>query len=410
VREVIKKLKEKHDDTTKALDPDVGCNKKVFVTAPTGMAAINIDGQTIHSYAGIFNNYVDWKFLANKNRNGKIGERLKRTRVLVIDEISMISCHLFDKVDNLMRDIRGNQKPFGGVQVIVLGDFFQLPPIADDEEDPEGLYAFCSEGWRKTFDECFNFSEVIRQKNDRFIRVLNNMRVGKLTADDERYIKSLSRPLNLPHGIIPVNLFSRKIDVENMNLSFFKKIKEHEEIYVAIRDVRNNQVKLLEKCQFPMQLKLKVGAQVMLLKNKDNKHVNGSTGIVIKFVELESTDKDGRLAKRNFPVVRFRDGDELPITDETWEIRDKHDIVLAFCRQVPLDLAWAATIHKYQGQTVDAGKINLKNGFSKGQPYVALSRVKTPECLQVLKFSPDLCKASPVVENYYIKTFGENYW
>ncbi|EST05467.1 DNA helicase Pif1 like protein [Kalmanozyma brasiliensis GHG001] len=411
LREIIKELRRKH-----AKRPD-----SVAVTASTGIAACNIGGVTIHSFAGIgLGKEPVLQLMSKIRKNRKSSARWQRTQVLIIDEVSMVDPALFDKLEEVARLIRKKpDKPFGGIQVVITGDFFQLPPV-----NPGGsvTFAFDAQSWDKVVQHKVNLTQVFRQKDESFVTMLNEMRFGQLSTKTIEAFKKLERIPRYEDGIVPTELFPRREDVDRANMDRLSALQSESQTYRA-QDGGSLPAEARERVlQHSIALPvvhLKKGAQVMLIKNLDETLVNGSVGKVIDFMdetehekklgmldmpeggEKEGTDKGPRISTRKWPLVRFvlpngqtRDYLAKP---ESWKTELPDGEVQASRQQVPLILAWAMSIHKSQGQTLPCCKINLNRVFEKGQAYVALSRATSLEGLQVLGFKADKVMAHPRV-------------
>ncbi|KAI0923745.1 hypothetical protein AcV5_010527 [Taiwanofungus camphoratus] len=411
LREIITKLKQRYSTS-----PDA-----VAVTASTGIAACNIGGVTIHSFAGIGLGRENAEQLTTKvKKNKKASARWLRTKVLIIDEVSMVEGELFDKLARVGSLMRKRIEPFGGIQVIVTGDFFQLPPVT---KGGSVKFAFEAELWSQTIKKTFNLTQVFRQKDPEFVDMLNEMRFGRLTKKSIDKFHNLSREIIYEDGLGATELFPRREDVEKSNAMRMNSINTEVHTYRSsdggsLTDPAQRE-KLLNNFIAPERLVLKVGAQVMLIKNVDDTLVNGSMGKVAKFVDpadppstwLDGDDpgllgtkysykppsKVGKDAakmgsKTLWPLVDFLQpggGTRLvPIQPETWKVELPNGEVQVSRIQLPLILAWAMSIHKSQGQTLERVKVDLARVFEKGQAYVALSRATSLSGLQVLNFNP----------------------
>ncbi|KAJ3552575.1 hypothetical protein NM688_g4082 [Phlebia brevispora] len=428
LREIIKVLRKKHVRSADA----------VAVTASTGIAACNIGGVTIHSFAGIGIGEGDANTLATRVRkNKKAMARWLRTRVLIIDEISMVDGDLFDKLARLGSLIRKDARPFGGIQVVVTGDFFQLPPVPSPRQQVK--FAFEAEFWPQTMKKTFNLTKVFRQSDPEFVDMLNEMRFGRLTFSSIARFKSLSRPLSYEDGVTATELFPRREDVERSNTARMRDIDSETHSYHAFDGgplaTTDGGQKMLANFMAPEKLVIKVGAQVMLIKNLDDQLVNGSMGTVTEFCypqdfltnpgdpyvneEKPSSKPSSKVGGSNaasvgqkWPVVEFiiRQGSHMGkrrmlMQPETWKVElpngelqvSRTQRLTDFIRQLPLILAWAMSIHKSQGQTLERCKVDLGRIFEKGQAYVALSRATSLDGLQVLNFNPNKVQAHPKV-------------
>ncbi|XDG00424.1 hypothetical protein ABKA04_000039 [Annulohypoxylon sp. FPYF3050] len=432
MRAIIQELKRKW-----ARDPE-----RLSVTASTGLAACNIGGMTLHSFAGIGLGKEDVPTLVKKiRRNAKAKNRWLRTNVLIIDEVSMVDGELFDKLSQIARTIRNNGRPWGGIQLIITGDFFQLPPVPDGGKK-EGKFAFEAATWNTSIDHTIGLTQVFRQRDPHFADMLNEMRLGRISEDTIRTFKELSRPLNFDDGLDVTELFPTRQEVERSNDSRLRNLPGAVYHYEA-NDSGDPNVRdrLLSNMMAPKAMDLKKGAQVMLIKNMDDTLVNGSLGKVVGFMneatfeiwgarddEVGSGDEgdaDARSKKKikafsrdienmkdnkEYPVVRFSatDGTHriLLCIPEDWKVELPTGEVQASRKQLPLILAWALSIHKAQGQTLERVKVDLGKVFEKGQAYVALSRAVSKEGLQVLRFDKSKVMAHPKVIQFYNKLYS----
>ena len=350
--------------------------KKVSVTATTGLAATHLGGNTIHAWSGIgIYDYLSKKFFEKFPKMR--AEIIKNTDILVIDEISMLHDFRLDMVEEICRTIRQNDKPFGGIQVILCGDFFQLPPI-NRAGGRTGGFAIHSNAWKLAeFTICY-LEENHRQKNDELSKILNALR-----ADDLRrkHAQSLLDRIDIEPNFESddfsknlTELHTTNIDVDKINEQKLAELEGEEFHFAQTTTGAKNYIETLQKSVLaPELLRLKKGALVMAVKNAQNRqYVNGSIGEVIDFERL--TD---------YPIVQFRNGKIITMVPETWEMRDGEK-KRASIMQIPLRLAYAITVHKSQGMTLDAARIDLRKAFSEGMGYVALSRVRSLDKLYLL--------------------------
>ena len=350
--------------------------KKVSVTATTGLAATHLGGNTIHAWSGIgIYDYLSRKFFEKFPKTR--AEIIKNTDILVIDEISMLHDFRLDMVEEICRTIRQNDKPFGGIQVILCGDFFQLPPI-NRTGGRTGGFAIYSNAWKLAeFTVCY-LEENHRQKNDELSEILNALR-----ADDLRrkHAQSLLDRIDVEPNFESddfsknlTELHTTNIDVDKINEQKLVELEGEEFHFAQTTTGAKNYVETLQKSVLaPELLRLKKGALVMAVKNAQNRqYVNGSIGEVIDFERL--TD---------YPIVQFQNGKIITMVPETWEMRDGEK-KRASIMQIPLRLAYAITVHKSQGMTLDAARIDLRKAFSEGMGYVALSRVRSLDKLYLL--------------------------
>lgn len=387
-----------------------GVDRKVGVTSTTGTSSILINGTTIHSYLGLGlgNNTVEnmYTFIIKRKH---LRERWRELNVLIIDEISMLTAELFDKIEAIARKIRYKfHKPFGGIQLVCSGDFFQLPPIGISSGNSE--FCFQTVNWDKCIprENVIILTEIIRQEDKLFANALAKIRVGNIDNSVKDIFSTTIRGETTNDGIKPTRLYPLNSCVDYINeKEFGKAIKNvdeetreyHQELEVYPLKTVSAKIKenVVEKYKnyssIPEKLELCVGCQVMLIQNLDlisegeQKLVNGSRGVVVRFVE-------------DIPVVKFTNGKEILIDWYTWEI-EENDISFGRISQIPLKLAYAFSIHKSQGCTLDKVMINLRGVFEYGMGYVALSRVKNLEGLCIEDIDWGKIKAHPEVIEYF---------
>lgn len=348
-------------------DIDIG------ITASTGIAATHMGGMTIHSWAGIgIAATLTQGDLENMFEKSYLMKRFSRVKVLIIDEVSMLHHFRFDLVNTVLQNMKGNAKPFGGVQVVLCGDFFQLPPVSRQGE-PETRFIYSSDSWKEAgFTICY-LSEQFRQKDDAMISILNEIRSGEVSDEARSHLESRYKKKS-SLKIEPTRLFTHNADVDTLNETELKKLKSDEETdYYMDTKGREPLVATLKKtCLAPEVLRLKVGARVMCVKNNfEEGYVNGTLGIVISCKENQD------------PVIRTAHGKVIKIERASWKIEEDGK-VKAEISQYPLRLAWAITVHKSQGMSLDAVEVDLSKSFEPGMGYVALSRVRSLEGLTIL--------------------------
>jgi len=342
--------------------------KHVSVTATTGLAATHLGGTTIHSWSGIgvqdslppsFGDHVA------KGRR----EIIEKTDVLLIDEISMLHDFRLDMIDEVCRTVRAVDEPFGGIQIIMSGDFFQLPPI-NRGDSRAGGFVVNSEVWQELEPVICYLEEQHRQDDESLLDILNAIRAGDVRRHHAEAL--LARTEVYPDDLEQLTeLHTVNIDVDSINLAKLKQLDGDEITYQQSTTGSEGYVESLQRSVLaPAALKLKQGALVMSVKNSlERKYVNGSLGTVIDFEP-----------HTEYPIVKFKNGKEVIMQPDTWELRDG-DKKRASITQIPLRLAWAITVHKSQGMTLDAAKIDLRKAFVEGMGYVALSRVKRLDSL-----------------------------
>ncbi|KAF9610204.1 hypothetical protein IFM89_021142 [Coptis chinensis] len=388
------------------LKNDVYKPGEVFVTASTGIAACALNGQTLHSFAGIGLGVGDKHVLLKKVvKNATAFKRWKSVKALVIDEVSMISCDLFDKLEYIARSLRGRvDKPWGGIQLIVSGDFFQLPPIV---EDPLGReFAFEANCWNASFDLQVELTQVFRQSEREFIDLLQGVRRGR---KDEEHLRILQHCCNEPvdSSVTVPRLYPLNMHVQRVNDARLRSLSGEIFKYTAKDTGKNPWKWQLSNGVAPDELELGIGARVMLIKNKDVGVglVNGATGTIVDFVHHTGKKSWGAFAKCLLPKVRFDSGLEHVIEPDEWHVMEGEK-ALATRKQIPLILAWAISIHKCQGMTLDCLHTDLSNAFGYGMVYVALSRVRNLQGLYLSGFDSSKIKAHPKVLEFYNNQLG----
>lgn len=332
--------------------------RKTAVTATTGLAASHLNGQTLHSWARVSLGKElpdDWQFTISKKKR----KEFQTTATLVIDEVSMMPDFVFDMLDTVLRWARNDNRPFGGIQLILCGDFYQLPPV-------EGKFITNSKVWNELNIRSCYLTKVYRQKDDRLRDLLAGVRGGKLFKRHIAYIQS--RMVKPDRQVPRLYSLNRKVDSENAHQ--LSKLKGDSIFYMMTEKGDINIINGLKgSIQSPELLELKVGAPVIATKNNsEGLYHNGSLG---KVIALE----DG------LPVVDFH-GVEVVVNPDTWEVSNE-GVTLGAVTQIPLRLAYAITVHKSQGMTLDAAEIDLAEAFVPGQGYVALSRVVSLDGLYI---------------------------
>lgn len=373
-------------------------NRRISVTASTGIAALNVGGTTLHSWAGLGLGDDEPKKIAHRiaERKGAAWNNIMSAQTLAIDETSMVSAKLLTTLEEVCRRVRRNGKPFGGIQTLMIGDFLQLPPVVRGDDEQHGRFAFNSPVWHKAGVETTVLKTIHRQKDRQFAQMLNECRVGRLSQETIDALEARLCAVDPNPEIKPVRLHSTNASVDAINLAELDKLPGMERVYRAT-DINYSQYpepleSLKKNCIAPEVLALKPGAQVMLLKNLDpeNGLVNGALGIVRDFGNTDS----------KYPVVEFANGYVIECDPEKWEWKNENKI-LASRSQVPLRLAWAITIHKCQGMTLDKVEADLQNVFEYGQAYVALSRAKTLEGLFLTGLDTRKIEADPEALAFY---------
>ncbi|WP_180079702.1 MULTISPECIES: AAA family ATPase [unclassified Acinetobacter] len=351
----------------------------VAITASTGIAATHMNGMTIHTWAGIgIKDFLSDADLKNMKERKYLKEHLENAQVLIIDEISMLHAKQLNLVNQVLKYFKDSDDAFGGIQVIVAGDFFQLPPVGKNDERNRDKFCFMSEAWVEAkFRVCY-LTEQHRQGDDYLNDILNAIRAQSI---DHQHIQALEHTRHQDIGDTFTRLYTHNMDVDNINFKHLNEIETESKQFDAVCDGNEKLIETLKSSvRAPEILNLKKHAKVMFVKNNfDMGYINGSLGEVIGF---EEDDDHGIL-----PKVKLTDGTVLLVEPETWSVDNDAGKTIASFQQIPLRLAWAITIHKSQGMTLEAAEINLSHTFEKGQGYVALSRLKSLSGLRLLGFN-----------------------
>ncbi|MEA3456207.1 MAG: AAA family ATPase [Campylobacterota bacterium] len=355
------------------------------IVAPTGIAASHLGGQTIHSFfalgirESIDEGYVE--FLMDKKY---LKTRFSKLKLLIIDEISMVSPELFTSMDLILRGFKGTDAPFGGVQVIISGDFFQLPPVSKTPK--EKRFAWQAEAWKALELQTCYLQEKFRQDDARLIGILDDIRSGQISAGSEEMLAS--RHEKELSTTTPTRLYTHNLDVDRINEQELDKLAGEAKLFVCEHKGSEKNIEKIFKSSLVLeQLTLKKGAVVIFIKNNsETGYVNGTTGKVESFSPIDK-----------MPIVRTTDGRKIKLDMEEWSLENDSGKVMATVSQVPLRLAWAITIHKSQGMTLDAAEIDLSKTFESGQGYVALSRIKNIEGLRLMGLNPMALRVDPLI-------------
>ena len=367
------------------------------ITASTGIAATHLGGMTIHSWSGIgIKDKLDRHILNDIAGNRYVKRRVINAKVLIIDEVSMLSANTLDMVDAVCRRLRQDQRPFGGLQVVLVGDFFQLPPIAKNKEsiatqtdfinNQNNLFAYNASVWtRANLNICY-LTEQYRQDDKDYLNVLTAIRRNNFT--DEHLSAILKRKTEKQHAPDNITkLYSHNINVDEVNSSMLNKLSGQSKLFEMTGAGKNILVEILKKgCLSPEKLYLKIEAIVMFTKNNTRAgFVNGTLGKIVGF------DKE-----TEYPVVKIRDGKIIDVEPMDWTVEENGEI-RAQVSQIPLRLAWAITIHKSQGMSMDAAVMDLSGVFEFGQGYVALSRVRRLSGLYLLGWNERVFQVHPEI-------------
>lgn len=440
-------------------------HKKVAVCATTGIAATHIAGQTLNAALGLgaINLYRDFRGMQTRQAM----QRIRGWEVLIIDECSMMSADFWEHVETLLREIRRDGRPAGGLQLVFSGDFFQLPPVTkttavDDgggkDTIPDYLkritenhplkrfanagYAFMAPAWERADLRHVVLKQVHRQKEQLLVNALNSIREGGNSVKARNalrfIVRTCGRPINVEGGIVPTQIFARNRDVDDTNSEEMKKLVDARALTYTMSgkddvaldvfvlrttkvgsEERDKALGLLQKadffrdCLIRVVMPLCVGAQVMMMKNIDPEggYVNGTRGVVVGFVSKGAKFMNDTVGETDewalntwpgthLPIVRFGDKSERIVQPARFTYT-MHGVGECSRLQVPLKPAWAITVHKSQGLTLDAVCVSLRDMFAVGQAYVALSRARSLDGLQILDWDLECIKTDTEVIDFY---------
>jgi len=393
--------------------------KDIHVTAMTGCASIllNCKAKTLHSWAGIGLGNGTTEELILKIKKNKFAKAIWRgTDILVVDEVSMLSVKLFETLNAIGKAVRGSPKPFGGIQVIFSGDFFQLPPVGDHLEPDTQRFCFESAEWNEVFHRSCQIQliKIFRQTDEIYSTILNQIREGKIKRrSNDILLEYVARPFDEKLVAEPTKLYPTKNKVEQINISKMANLTGEEREYKIkyIKDLEMTKSEKLKRLEFTdkdiqveldflagnlmcdKEMKVKIGAQVMCIINIKSEAgdvliCNGSQGIVTEFCAVTGC-----------PRVKYNNGIDMIMPRHVWASEKIPGIGVS---QIPLILSWALTIHKSQGATLDAAEIDVGSGiFECGQTYVALSRVKSLHGLYLTSFDAKRIRINKKVKEYY---------
>jgi ATP-dependent DNA helicase PIF1 len=393
--------------------------KDIHVTALTGCAAVllNCKAKTLHSWAGIGLANGTIEQLVTKIKKNKFSKAIwKKTDILVVDEVSMLSLKLFTLLNEIGKAVRGNSNPFGGIQLVFAGDFYQLPPVGDHSEPDTQRFCFESDEWNSIFQrDCqIQLVKIFRQTDEIYSSILNQIREGKIKRkSNDLLLQYVGRIYDTNLVVEPTKLYPTRNKVEQINNFKMSSLQTEEKEYNVkyIKDLEMTKTERTVRLEFgekeiqveldflsgnlicDKNIKVKIGAQVMCVINiksseGDTLICNGSQGIITSYCEFTG-----------FPRVKYNNGVELVMERHTWTSDKIPGIGIS---QVPLILAWALTIHKSQGATLDTAEIDVGSGiFECGQTYVALSRVKSLDGLYLTSFDAKRIRINKKVKEFY---------
>lgn len=370
----------------------------VAVTATTGLAATHLNGTTIHAWSGIgVSDEFDRRMARDLGKQRQ--ELIRKGDVLIIDEISMLHDFRLDMVDAVLRAVRGSELPFGGMQVILCGDFFQLPPV-NRREGRQGSFVTNSQVWKQNvFNVCYLEKQYRQSEDQLYTDILNGIRAGVLTRSQLQALQDRQHGVDDPFTT-RTRLLTVNVDVDDVNHEHLDRLAtEEHEYYMETSGSKKYVEQLQRSCLAPEVLRLKKGAHVMCIKNsQERKYVNGSLGVVVGFEQ-----------GTEYPIVELTNGRTVVIRQDTWELMDG-DKRRAQLSQLPLRLAWAITVHKSQGMTLDGARVDLRNAFVEGMGYVALSRVRGLKHLILDGLNGMALRVSPLAKQIDEELRDKSWW
>ena len=357
------------------------------IVAPTGIAASHLNGQTIHSFFSLgIRDTIDEAFISNLLDKKYLQTRFKKLKILIIDEISMVSPNVFSAIDQILRAFKQSDEPFAGIQVVLSGDFFQLPPISKNADGKR--FAWQSPSWKELDLQTCYLEKKFRQDDNQLIFVLDEIRSGTVSQRSHDILNSRYQK-DLDIDFTPTKLYTHNMDVDRINNDELINLNTQSRTFkYTSQGAKTNIEKLFKSALVQEELTLKKDAVVMFIKNNPEKYyINGTTGVVIDFSKDEM----------KLPIVKLSSGHIIKVEFEDWSVENDKGKVQAKISQIPLKLAWAITIHKSQGMTLDAAQIDLSKTFEVGQGYVALSRIKSIEGLKLMGFNDTALSVDPLI-------------
>lgn len=370
----------------------------VAITASTGIAATHIGGMTIHSWSGIgIKDYLSVEDIYAIADKAYVRKKIEEAKVLIIDEISMLHHYRLDMIDRVLKHIKKSSEPFGGMQIVLCGDFFQLPPVTR-MGDQEALFAFESQSWKDAKIFICYLEGNWRQGDDHLALILNEIRSGEVGEGARNLLKDRHNTIISSieeTGIEPTRLYTHNIDVDSINEKALNKVQAPEAIYEMSSKGRKPIVEALKKsCLAPEKLRLRKGARVMCVKNNmEQGYVNGTLGVVV------SCGFGIDPVIRTAGTTDYPEGRLITVERAVWVIDDEGRS-LAEIHQYPLRLAWAITVHKSQGMSLDAVEVDLSRCFEPGMGYVALSRARSLAGLSILGINEKAFSIHPEVYEF----------
>lgn len=360
---------------------------EVGITASTGIAATHLGGITIDSWSGLgLRDEITPQEIHLLAQKHYLRNRMQKTKVIIIDEVSMLHGKRLDSINQIVKTVRGDNRPFGGMQVVLTGDFFQLPPVSEEKHNFDYIYK--SHVWKEVDPHIIYLSSQYRHTDPKFAQVLSAIRNNSI---DENTITFLRQTMEqeIQGGITPTKLYTHNVDVDAINRNELEKIAQESHEYKMIALGSEGLLQTLKRgCLAPEHLVLKKGAQVMFVRNDFKAgYSNGTQGRVLGF------DRD------NNPIVETYEKRKIHVTQAHWTIMEE-DKIRAELIQFPLRLAWAITVHKSQGMTLSSAEIDLSRSFVHGMGYVALSRVRSLRGVKLLGINNLALAVNPEISEF----------
>ncbi len=371
---------------------------KVAVTASTGIAATHMNGMTIHAWSGIgIKDKLTSSDLSNLKKKKYLSDKMEKVQVLIIDEISMLHKTQLELVNKVLKFFKETDAAFGGMQVIFSGDFFQLPPVGRAGETTRDKFAFMSKAWLEAKLAICYLTEQHRQSGNELDVILNEIRAGSVSQKSLNYLEE-AKYTELVSLSEPPKLFSHNADVSRINTQKLAQLKTPHKVFVAITKGNAKLLETLKKSvRASQKLTLKVGAKVMFVKNNyDEGYINGTLGEVVGYERADVLNDEEAITNMELPIVKLLHGRRLTVQPTEWSIDNDAGSPLASFNQIPLRLAWAITVHKSQGMTLEAAEVDLSKSFERGQGYVALSRLKSITGLKLAGFNNTALEVDPL--------------
>jgi len=348
-----------------------------YRVAPTGIAATHIGGHTVHSFfqLGIKDHLTDHDIRLILKKPA-VASRLKKLKVLIIDEVSMLSPKLFEAIDRILRAYHKSDLSFAGIQVILSGDFFQLPPVS--KEPVEERFIFQSSSWDMLDPFICYLKKSYRQNDNILLQILGEIRTNNVSEESMNHLRRRYKqpPAN---GVTPIKLYTHNKDIDRINAEELALLPGEARHFEAESRGKGASIdKIFKSSLVKEELELKAGASVMFIKNSPEQgYINGTQGTVTGFDPMTG-----------MPVVKISSGRHIFVSMQEWTLTDHNGKTLATVEQIPLRLAWAITVHKSQGMTLDSAEMDLSKTFEKGQGYVAFSRVTALENITLMGCNP----------------------